>query len=347
MIVEEWNTEDVKPYPRNPRKNQSAIKAVANSIEQFGFEQPIVVDRNGVVIVGHTRLAAAKHLNLTKVPVVVANNLTKEQVNAYRLADNKTNELADWDMSMLDDELAEITDIDMSDFGFDIPTEDLGDDLEDDDEDGFEPPFQNAQKALFDGVGEYGIPQIKGVDFIEPVEWISFNMLNSYKKPGAFGVHHFIDDYQFEREWTQIDRQIPRLQRATYVTSPDFSLYVDFPKALQIWNHYRKHWIGAYMEMQGISVIPTIAWSDESSFEWCFDGEPTHKPVAVSTVGVMASKETKEAFLLGYNAMIERLKPTQILYYGQVIDELKDDPTLIPIESFGEQMKKRLKTAVD
>lgn len=85
MIVEEWNVEDVKPYPRNPRKNQSAIKAVANSIEQFGFEQPIVVDRNGVVIVGHTRLAAAKHLNLTKVPVVVAKNLTKEQVNATDL----------------------------------------------------------------------------------------------------------------------------------------------------------------------------------------------------------------------------------------------------------------------
>lgn len=342
MQVEEWNVEDVKPYPRNPRKNQSAIKAVANSIEQFGFEQPIVVDRNGVVIVGHTRLAAAKHLKLAKVPVVVAKNLTKEQANAYRLADNKTNELAEWDMSMLDDELSEITDIDMSDFGFDIPTEDFGDDLEDDDEDGFEPSFQNAQKALFDGVGEYGIPQIKGVDFIEPVDWISFNMLNSYQKPGAFGVHHFIDDYQFEREWTQIDRQIPRLQRATYVTSPDFSLYVDFPKALQIWNHYRKHWIGAYMEMQGISVIPTIAWSDESSFEWCFDGEPVHKTVAVSTVGVMARQETKEAFLLGYNAMIERLHPTQILYYGKVIDELKDDPTLIPIEHFGDQMKKRL-----
>ena len=96
------------------------------------------------------------------------------------------------------------------------------------------------------------------------------------------------------------------------------------------------------MEMQGISVIPTIAWSDESSFEWCFDGEPTNKPVAVSTVGVMADEETKDAFLLGYNAMIERLHPTQILYYGQVVDELKDDPTLIPIESFGDQMKKRL-----
>ncbi|GHV97882.1 hypothetical protein lacNasYZ03_11580 [Lactobacillus nasalidis] len=341
MIVQDWQISDVKPYPNNPRKNQSAIKAVANSIQEFGWKQPIVVDKNGVVIVGHTRLAAAKHLGLTRVPVVVADNLTKEQVKAYRLADNKTNEAADWDLDKLETELADITDIDMSDFGFDIPTDDIEDDLEDED-DGFEAPFQNAQKALFDGVGEYGIPEIKGVDFIEPVDWISFNMLNSYKEPGAFGVHHFIDDYQFEREWTQIDRQITRLQRATYVTSPDFSLYVDFPKAMQIWNHYRKHWIGAYMEMQGISVIPTIAWSDESSFEWCFDGEPTHKPVAVSTVGVMQSKETKESFLAGYNAMIDRLQPTQILYYGQIIDELKGDPTLIPIESFGEKMKKRL-----
>lgn len=343
MEIEDWKIEDVIPYPRNPRKNKESIQAVANSICEFGFEQPIVVDRNGVVIVGHTRLAAAKQLKLHTVPVLVAKNLTDEQANAYRLADNKTNELADWDMSMLKDELAEIADIDMSDFGFDIPTEDFGDDLEGyDDDDGFEPTFQNAQKALFDGVGEYGIPQINGVDFIEPVDWISFNMLKTYHSDKPFGVHHFIDDYQFEREWTQIDRQLPRLQRAKYVTSPDFSLYTDFPKALQIWNHYRKHWIGAYLEQNGVKVIPTIAWSDENSFEWCFDGEPVHKPVAVSTVGVMASQETKEAFLLGYNAMIERLKPTQILYYGQVIDELKDDTTLIPIESFGDQMKKRL-----
>lgn len=118
MKVENWPIDQVKPYDNNPRNNDGAVDATANSIKKFGWQQPIVVDKDGVIIVGHTRFKAAKKLKLDKVPVVVADALSDEQVKAYRLADNKTGELADWDFSMLDDELADITDIDMSDFGF-------------------------------------------------------------------------------------------------------------------------------------------------------------------------------------------------------------------------------------
>ena len=269
---------------------------------------------------------------------------TEEQVNAYRLADNKVAEKSQWDQKKLTQELENIIDLDMSDFGFELPTLDVPnilDDEDDQEEGGFEPAFQNAQKAIFEGVGEFDIPQIVGVDHIENVDWISFNMLKTYHSDKPFGVHHFIDDYQFEREWTQIDRQLPRLQRAKYVTSPDFSLYTDFPKALQIWNHYRKHWIGAYLEQNGVQVIPTIAWSDDDSFNWCFDGEPVNKPVAISTVGVMNSEERKEAFLNGYNEMIDRLNPSEILFYGHMIPELEGDPTLIPIDPFTSKWNKK------
>ena len=140
MEIKEWNIEEVKPYANNPRKNDDAVDATANSIKEFGWQQPIVVDKNGVIIVGHTRLKAAKKLKLKQVPVLVAENLTDEQVKAYRLADNKTGELAVWDKN-LQKELDSIYDIDMTDFGFDI-----GD--EDEDETPLEPEVEFTQELL-------------------------------------------------------------------------------------------------------------------------------------------------------------------------------------------------------
>ena len=119
MKVEAKSIDEIKPYENNPRDNDDAVDAVANSIKEFGWQQPIVVDNGGVIIAGHTRYKAAKKLGLKHVPVVVADNLTPDQVKAYRLADNKTAELADWDMDLLNDELDQIRNIDMSDFGFD------------------------------------------------------------------------------------------------------------------------------------------------------------------------------------------------------------------------------------
>ena len=112
---------EIKPYDRNPRNNDGAIDAVAASIKEFGWQQPIVVDKDGVIIAGHTRYKAAKKLKMKEVPVVVAENLTDDQVRAYRLADNKTGELAGWDFSALEEELAGLAEIDMSQFGFADP----------------------------------------------------------------------------------------------------------------------------------------------------------------------------------------------------------------------------------
>ena len=109
---------EIKPYDHNPRNNDGAVDAVAASIKEFGWQQPIVVDRDGVIIAGHTRYKAAQKLKCEEVPVVVAENLTNEQIKAYRLADNKTGELAGWDFSALEEELSEFTEIDMEQFGF-------------------------------------------------------------------------------------------------------------------------------------------------------------------------------------------------------------------------------------
>ncbi|MBK8915027.1 MAG: ParB N-terminal domain-containing protein [Phycisphaerales bacterium] len=111
----------IKPYEKNPRDNDAAVDAVAQSIRQFGFRQPIVVDGDGVIVCGHTRWKAAQRLGLEKAPVHVARDLTPEQIRAYRIADNKTNELATWNMELLPLEIAELRDagIDWSLLGFD------------------------------------------------------------------------------------------------------------------------------------------------------------------------------------------------------------------------------------
>ncbi|CCI82002.1 DNA modification methylase [Lactobacillus hominis] len=133
MEVKTVSINKIKPYENNPRNNDDAVDAVANSIKEFGWQQPIVVDIDGVIIAGHTRYKAAKKLGYKEVPIVVADNLTEEQVNAYRLADNKSGELATWDDDELQEELDKILDIDMTDFGFDLETELEDDEVIDDD----------------------------------------------------------------------------------------------------------------------------------------------------------------------------------------------------------------------
>lgn len=113
------------PYENNPRKNDGAVDAVAASIKEFGFKVPIIVDKDNVIVAGHTRLKAAEKLGLETVPVITADDLTEEQIQAFRLADNKTGEIAEWDFSRLEEELADLRDFDMSRFGFEEQEEEL------------------------------------------------------------------------------------------------------------------------------------------------------------------------------------------------------------------------------
>ncbi len=112
-------TSDLIPYENNPRNNDEAVEYVANSIEKFGFKVPIILDKDGVIVAGHTRLKAAQQLGMETVPCIIADDLTPEQIKAFRLADNKVAEMSGWDFTKLDEELEKVTfDFNMSDFGF-------------------------------------------------------------------------------------------------------------------------------------------------------------------------------------------------------------------------------------
>ncbi len=176
---------------------------------------------------------------------------------------------------------------------------------------------ENLQKAMYVGVGKYGIPRIKPERRMAE-NWISFNYAKGCGEPELHGIHFFVDDYQFLRLWTNPDAYIHMLSRFQVVCTPDFSTYTDFPKALQIYNHYRKHWCGAYWQEHGVAVIPTISWSGEDSYEWCFDGEPAGGVVAVSSVGTQGSPKGKALFEAGFDEMVRRLHPSQIIMYGDI-----------------------------
>lgn len=143
---------DILPYEKNPRKNDNAVDAVAASIRQFGFLVPLVIDREHVIVAGHTRYKAAQRLGMKTVPCVVADELTEDQIKAFRLADNKVGEMAQWDVDLLPLELADIA-MDMSAFGFEaVSDEDFGEEFTLDD--GGKKPFQQISLTLHDKQAE-------------------------------------------------------------------------------------------------------------------------------------------------------------------------------------------------
>lgn len=133
MKIVNKKVEELKPYANNPRFNDDAVEYVANSIKEFGFKVPIVIDKNNEIVAGHTRYKASLALGLDEVPCIVADDLNEEQIKAFRLADNKVSEKASWDYELLDEELAALFDkYNMNDFGFPVQIEDIEiDDIED------------------------------------------------------------------------------------------------------------------------------------------------------------------------------------------------------------------------
>lgn len=205
--------------------------------------------------------------------------------------------------------------------------------------------FENLDKAIFPGVGKYGIPEIAPTTEYPAGEFIPMNYAMSCKNPEGKILHSFVDDYQFTRFWNTPDRYIPMLSRFAAVCAPDFSTYTDMPLAMQIYNHYRKHWLAAYWQAHGLTVYPTISWSDEQSYDWCFDGEPVGGVVAVSSVGTQNNKEANRLFLKGYEEMMKRLAPLFVIFYGKV--PLECDWNVIRVQPYYKQIESRRKANAD
>lgn len=324
ISIESINIDEIIPYKNNPRFNDDAVEAVAQSINEFGFKVPIVIDKNNVIVTGHTRYKAARQLGYMKIPCIRADDLTEEQIKAFRIADNKVSELATWDYDKLEIELEDIN-IDLSVFGLEIgDIEETETEIDDSGYYGDERERTNKAYNLdlidYDNLTNdfWQMPIIKNNNFI-PDDLIGFNYAKSSTNKNC-GIHFYVDDYQFERVWNYPEKYIDVLIEYDCILSPDFSLYMDMPMPMKIWNIYRSRQIGAYYQSRGINVIPTISWAEKETFEFCFQGIPKKSIVSVSTIGVKENKDALKIWYDGMEEMIKQIEPSAILIYGGKLD---------------------------
>jgi len=169
---------------------------------------------------------------------------------------------------------------------------------------------------LFPSDNEYGIPIITKDDYVP--EWLVpyGQRIRTDKGMDGGAVHTFLDDYRFETLWSRPFDTLSAIKNIGAGLSPDFSLFSNFPIAVQLWNTYRNRWVGAFWQSHGIKVIPTIGWSDERSYDFCFCGVEEGSIVAISTVGVNSNAWVSTLFRRGYFEMTKRIKPSLVLCYG-------------------------------
>lgn len=182
----------------------------------------------------------------------------------------------------------------------------------------------------------FDIPALPAVDVpLDGCKFVRFDMAFHESHPENEIIHFFTSDPQFDRLWRDPERYVPMLSRFRAVVAPDFSIYTDFPKACQIFNHFRKHWLGKFLVDAGLTVIPCPRWvmGDQDAFGWCLDGEPTESTICISTHGVIQGKEQKREFLTGWHEALARLRPNRVYIYGDIIQGMDCDCETIHISN--------------
>ena len=174
-------------------------------------------------------------------------------------------------------------------------------------------------------IGRYNFPRINYTKEIEEnALFVPFNFALTLNNPQKYYVYFYIDDYQFERLWNQPSKYLTILKKFKGVIAPDFSLYIDMPKAMQIWNVYRSRVLAYYWSINGINVVPNATWSDEWSYSWCFEGLPKNAIIAVSSIGCVKNNKALLNFCKGFSEMEKQLNPTNILFFGKIPESLKN-----------------------
>lgn len=318
---ENVSIEKLIPYKNNAKiHDEKQIEQIAKSIKEFGFINPVLIDENYQIIAGHGRILGAKRLGMEEVPCLFVEDLTDKQKRAYILADNRLTELGKWDKELLKVELEALNDVD-----FDITL--TGFELEDfidfsDIDEYYGDERERTNKAYNLDLVNYvdmtndfwQMPVIENDGYV-PTDLTGFNYAKT-KKDKNTGIHFFVDDYQFERVWNNPEKYVGILADYDCILSPDFSLYMDMPMPMKIWNVYRSRQVGAYYQSRGLRVIPTISWAEKETFEFCFKGIPKGSIVAISTIGVKQNEDARKIWEDGVAEMIRQIEPSTIIVYG-------------------------------
>lgn len=195
--------------------------------------------------------------------------------------------------------------------------------------------------------GKYGIPCIKGIKLkdLSSVKLIGFNYatnIKSMQERGNEFVHFFLPDTYIERVWDNPDYYGAVFAQYKGIIQPDLSQYITMPRAMQIWNYYRNMWLAAYYQSQGIRVIPQAQWSDEDSYEYCFDGVPKGSCVCISSVGCVQNVRARTLFGKGLREAVKRIQPSQIIFRGVITEDFQDAISGIPYVHLDSEMKQRI-----
>lgn len=192
----------------------------------------------------------------------------------------------------------------------------------------------------FDSANSFGIPDIPKAKFVkEELNNLLLLGFNQLKKDNGMHseriVHFFLYDYNFEKVWDNPKLYLKSLSQYKGILTPDFSMYIEMPYAIQLYNTFRNRWCGAYFASKGLRVIPTINWSDEKSFDFCFKGIEKGSVVAVSTYMFHESnhhEDQKELFMKGYNKMLSEIEPEKIICYSEPFSEMKGNIIYVDYE---------------
>lgn len=182
-------------------------------------------------------------------------------------------------------------------------------------------------------VGKYQMPQIEPTQSI-PCNVVSFSERNRVIHPEHRWIDHFIDDYRFASVWQYLLRYLPMYSKYAGVIGTDFSMLPELTNAENIWNCTRNRIIDYRLQSLGIDVIPSVGWIDEDSFEWCFDGLPSHGSLAVSNNGCLTEPYSRKLFVKGVTEVIRRLSPSHLIICGSKMSELDGLCNIIYYKSF-------------
>ena len=315
-IEQNYPLDDLVLSDENPRQiKKSKFAELRKSISELPEMldvREIVVDENNKVLGGHQRVRALLANGKKTATIKRLIGWTDEAKRQFMIKDNA--HAGEWDSDIL----ANNWDIqEIENWGVNVPDikphDYYGDERE--------RTYKEMNLTEYDEArasGKYQIPTLEPCNYA-PDKLIGFNEAKSAQDFNA-GVHFFIDDYQFERIWRNPKKYIEMLSKFECIFTPDFSLYMDMPLAMKIWNVYRSRLIGQIAQDHGLRVIPTLVWAGDDTLDFVFEGLPKNSTVAVSTVGVMRDEEAIKIWQKGMKAALKALEPSQILFYGSEID---------------------------
>ena len=176
--------------------------------------------------------------------------------------------------------------------------------------------------------GEWNIPMVEYQPIVNDVKLIACSDTKSREEHNReCGVHFFVDDYRFEHIYNYPQRSLRKLSQYKFLLTPDYSLYADMPRWLQMGNVAKNRWCGAYWQAHGLTVYPTVSWGLAPTYDFCFDGVEKN---AVVAVGMIGCKRNKLTFMRGYDAMLERLEPQVVICFGVPFAEMRGN--IIPVD---------------